>query len=464
MIILDRKSKTPLYAQIYEHIRDEIISGELEEGRRLSATRTQAENLGVSRNTVELAYLQLCSEGYLENKRGSGYYVRYVDTSIIDSEAVSKRLKQFHKERSAAKKYRYDMKYGNCDEETFPMHKWKKAMEKALAEEGERGLTTYGDPPGDLQLRGYLADYLERARGVKCGPDQIVIGGGTQMLLSILVQLIRPRRCAIEEPGYDGVRHVLDNHDVQCVPVPVGQNGIDTKRLESEEVEAVYVTPSHQFPLGAVMPIQVRMELLRMAQEKGFFLIEDDYDSIFRYSARAIPSMQGLDPSGKVIYLGSVSKALAPSLRLAYMVLPPELKNRYDMRFSEYHNTVSQPVQDALRIFLQEGDFERHIRKVCLTNKRKHDILTATLEKGLSDDFRVLGKGAGLHLIIESRFLTAEEMMVRIEQQGVRVYSMERYFALGSSRNLIMAGFGGVSQQDIEDAGRRIVEALENWP
>ena len=461
MIILDRTSKKPLYAQIYQHIREEIISGELEEGHRLSATRTQAENLGVSRNTVELAYLQLCSEGYLENKRGSGYYVRYVDASLIDRDAVTKRMKAYHKEGGAGRSCRYDMKYGNCHMDDFPLQKWKKAMERALNEEGNK-LAAYGDSCGDLELRSYLADYLERARGVTCGPEQIIIGGGTQQLLSILIQLLRPNRCAIEEPGYDGVRLVLENHQVEPLPVQVGKNGIDLEALREKRFDVVYVTPSHQFPLGAVMPIQTRVELLGMAQQQGFFIIEDDYDSIFRYSARAIPSMQGLDPGGKVIYMGSTSKALAPSVRLAYMILPAELKNRYDMWFSEYHNTVSATVQDALRIFMAEGSWERHIRKICLANKRKHDLLVSELEAGLGPDFRLLGKGAGLHLIIESEKLTAEEMLVRIEQQGVKVYPMEKYFTLGGSRNLVMAGFGGLRQADIRDAAERILRALSN--
>ncbi|MCO7123324.1 PLP-dependent aminotransferase family protein [Ihubacter massiliensis] len=461
MIILDRASKIPLYTQIYQHIREEIISGELEEGHRLSAIRTQAENLGVSRNTVELAYLQLCSEGYLKNKRGSGYYVKHVDASLIDKEAVTKRMQEYHRARSAGRSYRYDMRYGNCHMDEFPLGKWRKAMDQALCECGNK-LAAYGDSCGDLELRTYLADYLERARGVTCGPQQIIIGGGTQQLLSILVQLVKPKRCAIEEPGYDGVRAVLENHQVEPVPVQVGRNGIDLELLKEERIDAVYVTPSHQFPLGAVMPIQTRMELIQMAQKGGFYIIEDDYDSIFRYSARSIPSMQGLDPCGKVIYLGSTSKAMAPSLRLAYMVLPAELKNRYDMWFSQYHNTVSATVQDALRIFMAEGSWERHVRKICLANKRKHDILVSELEKGLGPDFRLLGKGAGLHLIVESRRLTGEEMMVRIERQGVKVYSMDKYFALGCKRNLIMAGFGGIRQEDIRDAAERILRALKN--
>ena len=258
------------------------------------------------------------------------------------------------------------------------------------------------------------------------------------------------------------MRAVLENHQVEPVPVQVGRNGIDLELLKEERIDAVYVTPSHQFPLGAVMPIQTRMELIQMAQKGGFYIIEDDYDSIFRYSARSIPSMQGLDPCGKVIYLGSTSKAMAPSLRLAYMVLPAELKNRYDMWFSQYHNTVSATVQDALRIFMAEGSWERHVRKICLANKRKHDILVSELEKGLGPDFRLLGKGAGLHLIVESRRLTGEEMMVRIERQGVKVYSMDKYFALGCKRNLIMAGFGGIRQEDIRDAAERILRALKN--
>lgn len=464
MIILDRETAKPLYLQIYEHIRDEIITGELPEGHRVSATRRQAENLGVSRNTVEQAYLQLCSEGYLENRRGSGYYVRHVDASLVDSSGVSKKLQAFHKERMQQRKFLYDMKYGNCHMELFPMRKWRKAMEAALEEASYGKLSMYGDNCGQWELRNYLSDYLDRSRGVKCSPDQIIIGSGTQQFISILCQLIRPQRCAVEEPGYDGVRHVLENHRISVVPIETGAAGIDLESLEKAEVQAVYVTPSHQFPLGEVMPIQNRMELLHLAKEQGFYIIEDDYDSIFRYAAKSVPAMQGIDRNGRVVYLGSISKALAPSLRLSYMVLPAELKTRYDMWFSEYHNPVSVILQDTLRIFMEEGGWEQHLRKICLSNKRKHDLFAAKLEKGLGPDFQILGKGAGLHLIIESLRLTTEEMLVRIQQEDVKVYSMERYFALGSSRNLIMAGFGGISVEDIEDAADRILRALKIGP
>ncbi|MCB6992717.1 PLP-dependent aminotransferase family protein [bacterium 210820-DFI.6.37] len=461
MIILDRESAKPLYLQIYQHIRDEIITGELEEGRRLSATRRQADNLGVSRNTVEQAYLQLCSEGYLENRRGSGYYVKHVDMSLLDSDTVSRKLQAFHRERPENRKFLYDMKYGNCHTENFPARKWRRAMEAALTEAVYGKLGVYGDNCGDWELRSYLADYLDRARGVKCSPDQLVIGSGTQQLAGILCQLIRPERCAIEEPGYDGVRHVLENHRIETAPIPVGAGGIDLAALRREKAQAVYVTPSHQFPLGEVMPIQNRMELLQLAEEQDFYVIEDDYDSIFRYTAKAVPSLQSLDRKGRVAYLGSVSKALAPSLRLAYMVLPPELKNRYDMWFSEYHNTVPSLMQDTLRIFMAEGSWEQHVRKICLANKRKHDLFAAKLERGLGPGFQVRGKGAGLHLIIESDHLTTEEMIVKCQQQGVNVYSMEKYFAMGSSRNLIMAGFGGIGAARIEDAADRILRALK---
>lgn len=466
MIILNRNSRKPLYMQIYEHIREEIISGTLKEGHRLSATRIQAEKLGVSRNTVDQAYMQLTSEGYLENRRGSGYYVRHVDASLADNRLASKKIRAFHTERASRRPCRYDMKYGNCCVEDFPLAKWKKAVENALENSadcvGGKRLSAYGDNCGQWDLRNYLVDYLERARGVTCSPEQIIIGGGTQFLISILCRLIEMKSCAVEEPGYDGVRYVLDNQGIKTVPIDVSADGICLKSLKAVDVEAVYVTPSHQFPLGAVMPIQARMELLSLAQERDFYIIEDDYDSVFRYSAKAVPSLQGLDQSGKVIYLGSVSKALSPSLRIAYMVLPPEMKNRYDMRFSEYHNTVPTMLQDALSLFMEEGSWERHIRKTCLLNRKKHDILAAELEKAPGADFRILGKGAGLHLIVESFSLTAEEMIVCAQQEDVQVYSMEKYFALGCKRNLIMAGFGGILLKDMTDAAQRLVRGLKS--
>lgn len=444
--------------QIYQHIRDEIIAGDLTEGHRLSATRNQAQHLGVSRNTVDQAYMQLTAEGYLENRRGSGFYVRHVDASLAGSFG-GKRLQDFHRQGCGKRMYLYDMKYGTCTSEEFPHGKWRRAVEGAMAA-GETKLAAYGDPCGEWELRAYLADYLEQARGVCCSADQIIITGGTQLSMDILCRLLKMKTCAVEEPGYDGIRYVLDNQGIELAPVLVDENGIDLHLLQQHRVQAVYVTPSHQFPLGAVMPIQTRMELLNLAQKKDFYIIEDDYDSVFRYEAKAVPSLQGLDKNDRVIYLGTVSKVLAPSLRLAYMVLPGELKNKYDIWFSQYHNTVPVMVQDALRIFMEQGNWERHLRKICLTNKRKHDLLAARLEQGLGPEFRILGKGAGLHLIIESFSLTAEEMIVRIQQQDVNVYSLEPYFALGTSRNLIMAGFGGIPLRSVESVAERIIRAL----
>lgn len=461
MIILDRNSGKPLYQQIYEHIRQEIIAGELREGRRISATRVQAENLSVSRNTVEQAYMQLCSEGYLKNRPGSGYYVCHVDPSLLDGMEGASRHRDFHREAPEKRRFRYDLKYGDFHIETFPAVQWRKAIDAALAEASRESMTFYGDYCGSWELRSNLADYLERARGVICHPQQIIIGSGTQFLIGILCQLIRPSCCAMEEPGYDRVRHVMENHMISIEPVPVGNAGMDLEILRTKDVQLVYVTPSHQFPMGCVMPIQNRMELLHMAQEKDFYIIEDDYDSIFRYGAKAIPAMQGLDQNARVIYLGSVSKVLSPSLRLSYMVLPPELKNRYDMWFSEYHNTVSAVVQDALQIFMATGAWDRHIRKIRLSCMRKHDALVEILEKGLSPGITLLGKGAGLHLILESEDLTSEEMLVRLQSCGIRAYSMEKYFMCGSSRNLVMLGYGGLPMEDVDPVADGIIEALK---
>lgn len=468
MIILEKNSRKALYIQIYEHIRDEIIAGELKEGHRLSATRIQAETLGVSRNTVEQAYMQLAAEGYLDSRQGSGFYVRYIDPSLADMGPSSGRLQSFHRQRAGKQKYRYDMKYGNCCPEDFPLAKWRKALTGAMAGltdvsggRTENKLAAYGDFCGEWELRNYLADYLERTRGVFCSPDQIVIGSGNQVLFGFLCSLMEMKRCAVEEPGYDGVRHVLQNQGAEFVPVKVGPLGIDLDQLKKKDIQAVYITPSHQFPLGAVMPIQARMELLKLAEEQDFYVIEDDYDSVFRYEAKAVPSLQGLDKNGRVVYLGGLSKILSPSIRIAYMVLPAVLKNKYDMYFSEYHNTVPTILQDALRLFMEDGSWDRHIRKICLANKRKHDILSTELEKGLGKNFRVLGKGAGLHLIIESFVLTAEEMIVCAQQQGVNLYSMEKYFTLGSNRNLVMAGFGGICLKDMKDVSERLIRAFK---
>ena len=463
MIQLDRNSTTPLYLQIYQHIRDEITEGQLQEGYRLSATRKQAENIGVSRNTVELAYQQLCSEGYLENRRGSGYYVRALDMSMIDSRTDFE--KGFREGSSEIGKYIYDMKYGDCNEDHFPLRIWRKAMNSVLTELSYGRMRSYGEPGGERHLRVQLAEYLEKSRGVKCSPDQIIIGSGTQPLMGMICQMLRLKSCAMEEPGYDGIRCVLENHGADVKPVPVGDDGIEIESLlqvasGKEKIGAVYVTPSHQFPLGAVMPIQNRIELLHAAAEKDFYIIEDDYDSLYRYNSKAIPALQGLDNNDRVIYMGGLSKVLSPAVRMAYMVLPPELKNIYDRCFDEYHNPVSVMLQETVAALMEDGSWERHARKMLLANRRKHDLLCEILEDGLDESFRIIGKGAGLHLMIESDRYTTEEMIMKVSEKGVRVYSPEKYFARRGRNNLIMAGYGGLKLEDVRSAAERIAEAL----
>lgn len=471
MINLDRNSSIPLYLQIYQHIRDEIAAGELPEGYRMSATRKQAENIGVSRNTVELAYQQLCSEGYLENRRGSGYYVRELDMSMIDSKKNFEH--GIHSESRDTGKFIYDMRYGDCNENHFPLRLWRKAMNNALTEMSYGRLRSYGEPCGEWKLRQQLAKYLEKTRGVVCSPEQIIIGSGTQSLVGMICQMLQMKECAMEEPGYDGVRRVFENYNVKIHSVPVGDEGLDVERLKSlinvlqepgnlhgEEIRAAYVTPSHQFPMGAAMPIQKRIELLHTAEENRFFIIEDDYDSLYRYNSKAIPALQGLDNNDRVVYLGGLSKVLSPAVRLAYMVLPPQLKNIYDRCFDEYHNPVSVLLQETVASLMEDGHWERHMRKMFLVNRKKHDRLISLLEEGLGEGFSVRGKDAGLHLLLESAKYTAEEMILKIGEEGVRVYSPEKYFAERSSMNVIMIGYGGIDVKDIEDAAGRIIKAL----
>lgn len=462
MINLDRSSKAPLYLQIYEHIRDEISTGELPEGYRLSATRKQAENIGVSRNTVEQAYQQLCSEGYLENRRGSGYYVRALDMSLIDSKTDLE--KGIHSEGTDTSKFKYDMRYGDCNENLFPFRLWRKTMNNSLTELSYGRLRTYGEASGEWRLRHQLAKHLEKSRGVTANPDQIIIGSGTQQLVGMICQILNLKKCAMEEPGYDGVRHVFENYNVDIQSVPVGSEGLSLSEMNGDEIGAVYVTPSHQFPMGAVMPIQQRINLLHEAEENDFYIIEDDYDSLYRYNSKAIPALQGLDNNDRVIYLGGLSKVLSPAVRMSYMVLPPQLKNLYDRRFDEYHNPVSLLLQETVASFMEEGHWERHLRRMFLTNRKKHDVLVEILEAGLGDKFSIKGKDAGLHLLLESEKYTAEEMIHKIGEEGIRVYSPEKYFAERRCMNTIMIGYGGLDVKETEIAAEVIVNALKNWP
>lgn len=362
---LDNESKEKLYYQIYSSLKNDILSGTLEQGTKLPSLRKLAEGNGVSVTTVETAYEQLLVEGYIESRPKSGYYVadaasaRPYTTSAAEEQAAPEIPGDKRRIASQERPCIYDA-------ESFDFAKWKKCMNRVF-NECEHLLQTEADPKGEPSLRQELARYLYQSRGAKCNAEQIVIGAGSQQLTMQLAKILKElgvNNAATEIPGYGPIRNILEAEGFPVTGVPVQENGIDIEKLPQGERTLVYVNPSNQFPSGAVMPVGRRYELINWAETNDGYILEDDYDSELRYRGKPIPAMQGLDNNGRVIYLGSFSSTLYASVKISYMVLPPELAEIFDRNKTKYSQTCSKAEQLCLAFYMSEGYYYRHIKKL----------------------------------------------------------------------------------------------------
>jgi GntR family transcriptional regulator/MocR family aminotransferase len=467
MIILDSGSSAPLYMQIYEQLKEEIIMGVRTEGSRLPSTRYLAQTLTVGRNTVENAYLQLSSEGYVKSRTGSGYYVENIQGMAVYAKGHQSHkaaVEQKRKQPEEPPACPYNFEYGHLSPGYFPLGVWKKVTNKAMSSLTAEDMTRYGDRLGEPGLRTVLADYLRKSRGVSCSEDQIILCSGTDYALSILCQLVRSsyKTVALEDPGYPGARELFINNGLSVLPVGLERDGLNISELEASGARMVYVTPSHQFPSGAVMPIQKRLKLLEWAKRKNGIIIEDDYDSELRYNSRPIPSISSVDSGGNVIYTGTISKALSPSLRISYMVLPMNWMKRYKKEFTMYQCPVSIIQQRIMEEFINSGHWESHLRKICGANKKKHDLLLNVIQEVLGDKVILHGKNAGLHILLESaQGLTETEMIEKAKESGVLVYPVSEFWQRKERYldNMVFLGFGSITEAGILEGMKQLSKA-----
>ncbi|MFZ5425694.1 MAG: PLP-dependent aminotransferase family protein [Thermodesulfobacteriota bacterium] len=453
MFLLDNTTAEPLYAQLARQIRDRARSGALAPDSRLPSVRDLSRELGVSRNTVECAYLDLHAEGYIYARPRSGYYV----ASQPDDEPRS-----FAAPASAAparhvrplKPWLYDFHPAGLDKSIFPASLWRKYyLESLRASVSE--LASYGDVQGDPELRRRIRDYLESSRGVACSTEQVVVCSGLQHSLSIVAVLLRQDRprVAMENPGYFLARSVLRNHGLEVVPIPVRSGGMDLDALERSGCQAAYVTPSHQFPLGHVMPVENRQRLAAWASEPGRVVVEDDYDSELRYRGKPVPSLHRLAPDGGIVYTGTFSKILSPALRLSYMVLPSRLLPAYRSLFANHQATVPLLEQKAMARFMEHGNWERHIRRARTGCARKHDALLRAVDSHFGDCADIIGQGAGLHVVLRVRgtAMGEDELLERAGAAGVRLFPYSRTLDSGGrAQGMLLLGFGAMTPAEID--------------
>ncbi|APG26566.1 GntR family transcriptional regulator [Syntrophotalea acetylenivorans] len=453
MFNLNNKDATPLYRQLFLQIRDQIISGELPAHFKLPSIRAMAVELATSRNTVEGAFQELCAEGYIYSKSRSGYFVSYIDQELASSSRVIHPQQDLHPK--LAERYKYDFHPARLDPEVFPASLWRRCLIDCLRSDAG-DFSQYSEPQGEWGLRCNLQFYLERSRGVHCTPDQIVVCSGLQQSLTIVAQLARGRHesVAIENPGYHLPREVFHNNGFNITPIDVGIGGLNLSTLKSTSSTVVYITPSHQMPLGYVMPVANRLELISWSKTGERLIIEDDYDSELRYIGRPISSLQGLCSDGNIIYQGTFSKVFSPALRLSYMVLPKSLLNDYHRLFQGHFCQVPLLIQRAMINFMERGHWEQHIRRSRNFYKKKHEIMLQSIGEYFGRKAKVIGQGAGLHIILELAESLNDELafVERAKQKGLRLLPFSEFYVSSQTEgNKLMLGFGGMKINDIPE-------------
>lgn len=451
-----------LYQQIYEHIRQEIREGKLLAGERLPSTRSLAEYLQVARSTVDYAYDQLLSEGYIEAKPYKGYFVcRLEGIFTMEQQEMTEPEVVRPDSQEDGTQVQVDFSPYGIDMTGFPFGVWKR-ITKNILNDSNSELFAQGEPQGDYDLRMTISRYLHSSRGVNCRPEQIIVGAGNDYLLLLLEKILgRHVGIAMENPTYKRAYRIFQSFAYRIYTVDMDDKGMRADRLSGLPIRAAYVMPSHQYPTGAVMTIGRRAELLRWAEkEPDRYLIEDDYDSEFRYRGKPIPSLQSSDKRGKVIYIGTFSKAIAPAIRVSYMVLPESLLEVYRRDCSFYSCTVSRIDQRILNEFIRDGYFERHLNKMRMHYRAKHDLLLAELEP-FKKAFTISGEDAGLHLLLTARgAVTEAQLLSAATEAGVKVYGMsENMVETDAPKATILLGFGSVSEPEMKEGLHRLQKA-----
>ncbi len=464
-MLLNEESSLPLYQQIYEHFHRGITDGTCPVRSKLPSIRALADELRCSRNTVEAAYQMLVQEGYVIAKPGSGYVVQ--DITHLDDASASKDVSSCGKGGSEGgapgnpPKARYDFTYGNLQAGTFPALTWRTLIDDVLLSVGAQKADTYTEANGEWELRAEIARRLAVTRSIVASPEQVIVQGGTQASIQNLLALFDPETdiVAMEDPGYDAVRDVLERNRFSiayCDVVSETLKFIDD--VLASDARLIYVTPSSQFPTTSVMGVAARERLIDWARRTGAYILEDDYCREFRYLDRPLPPLHSMDPD-RVIYMGTFSKSVSPALRINYLVLPPALLERWNQTFANAYPAVPWLSQVTLTRFMQEGHRDRHLRKQQTRNKRKYETLVAALQRTMGDRIEILKNGTGLHLLVnvlDGR--SQEELIEAALRHDVRVYNTNRYWKRKDHplASCVLVGFSAIAEEDIEPG----IEAL----
>jgi GntR family transcriptional regulator/MocR family aminotransferase len=467
-ILLQPESDTPLYQQICLAIQEKIAQGNLAPMERLPSKRALATHLQVSVITVQTAYEQLVAEGYLITKPRAGYFVdenAALLTHVVDTKPSTRSIPTHPQEKPSSRQIAFST--AGVDLSQFPFSTWAKLSRQILSTRQE-ALLTATPTMGLYSLRQAIATHLRDFRGIVVSPDQILIGAGTEYLLSILVQLLgASRRYAVENPGYPKGKQTIKSNGASVIGIPLDDSGMDVEALEQSGASVALVTPSHQFPTGMVMPIHKRVQLLQWAsRQPKRYLIEDDYDNELRFQGKPLPSFYQLDhEKTHILYMNTFARTLAPSLRIGYVVLPEALATQFSETFSFYSSTVPSFEQYTLEQFLQKGYFERHLRRMKKTYSGRQQLLkSAILSHPFSKYIRICGEEAGLHFLLEITLPCSEKQLVLAAKEAdILVTGMSGFYEHGtkptSSFPRIILGYAQLSEEEIQTGVKRLLDA-----
>jgi GntR family transcriptional regulator/MocR family aminotransferase len=471
-IVIDPTSATAIHVQIYESWRKGILAGRFRRGERMPSTRELSASLGVARGTVAQAYEQLLAEGYLQTQRGAGTFVcgELPDTlgqplrvsPTISTASMDFRLSKY------AERLDEDFRYAPQpagfilfsrwvpDTDAFPVALWRKSMARALHAPASTLLNYARDPQGYEPLRQEVAAYLSRSRAVQCTAEQVVILNGSQQALDFCARLLAEPgdSVAFENPGYLGTRRIFTACGLQLQPARVDEEGIVIGDLHKQS-RLVYVTPSHQYPTGVAMSLQRRLELLAWARKHRAVIIEDDYDSEYRYSGPPLPALQGMANDAPVVYCGSFSKVMFPSLRIGYVVLPPQLVTPFNRAkwIADRHTPIVEQI--ALTDFLSEGHLERHIRRMRKLYGKRRQVLVDALQKQFDEDVQIYGDAAGMHVM--ARF-DDKAVYARALRNKVQIVNASDLYLGKAPGNEYLFGFSSVSERVIREGIKRLAK------
>ena len=422
-------SDTPLYEQVYKHIKSDIISGILSPGEKLPSKRSFARNNGISTITIQNAYDQLISEGYVFTVPKKGYYVANINEMSRVPAGTSIKLDIKIPEKPA--KFRFDLSNNKINPDNFPFSIWAKLLRETMSERS-RELMEVSPTGGIYELRAAIADYLKSFRGMLVDPDQIVIGAGTEYLYGLLIQILgKNKKYCIENPGYKKLAQIYKQYHIECGFADIDDSGISVDSLHKSGAGIAHISPNHHFPTGITMPANRRYEVLAWANEEaGRYIIEDDYDSEFRANGKPLPTLFSIDACEKVIYMNTFSKSLTPTIRISYMILPVHLANIFYSRLSFYSCTVSNFEQYTLASFIDRGYFEKHINRMRLYYIRQRKRLISCIENSnLKDKCEIIENESGLHFLLRLRTDIPDEVLKeKMKESGIKIQSLSEFY------------------------------------